>query len=86
MIPAATSYELLTAALGVSKASGALSDAVKRLTLAQGELSRNQLEDELGSLLWYITLAAKAVGTNLTAVAKKNLETACKFAEENTNG
>jgi NTP pyrophosphatase (non-canonical NTP hydrolase) len=66
--------ELVHAALGLAGEAGEFADAIKRhVTYGQRLDVANSLE-ELGDLLWYVALAARAIGVPLSHIAQHNID------------
>lgn len=64
---------LMHAQLGLSSEAGEFADALKRHTIYGKELDRENLKEELGDLLWYMALAANALGESLGTIAAANI-------------
>ena len=76
---ATTSKEkLLNACLGLSGEVGEFNDHVKKSQFQGHVIDRRYLEKELGDILWYCALAAKAMGLDLNEVAQLNIEKLAK--------
>jgi NTP pyrophosphatase (non-canonical NTP hydrolase) len=67
------SHDLVHAAMGISGEAGELVDAVKKHVAYGQELDTVNVIEELGDLMWYITLAADAVGSSLRNVMLRNV-------------
>lgn len=64
---------LVTACLGLSGEVGEFTDHVKKW-FAQGHpVDYDKLALELGDVLWYVALAADALGVPLSAIARANV-------------
>lgn len=64
--------------LGIAGESGEVADKVKKIFRekdgALDEHSKEELEKELGDLLWYMAQFATEIGISLDDVARKNIE------------
>lgn len=65
---------LTLAALGIGGESGEFVDLIKKFVYHAKPLDRDKAAKELGDLLWYIALAADALGTDLEIVAQMNIQ------------
>ena len=65
---------MIIAALGLAGEAGEFANMVKKLTAHGHEISKTELADELGDVLWYIAEAATASGLTLNDIAKQNVE------------
>lgn len=70
---AAAQVDLIHAALGVTSEAGELADAVKKHLAYGRPLDATNVVEELGDLLWYVALAADAVGVSLREVCVRNI-------------
>lgn len=72
---------LILAALGMNGEAGEFADAVKKLRFHHPPADDGTIPDadaaalatELGDVLWYVGLAAKAVGKTLEEIAEQNV-------------
>ncbi len=64
---------LINACLGLAGESGEFCDLVKKAMYHKREVSKDQPIRELGDVLWYVALAASALGVDLETVAETNL-------------
>lgn len=64
---------LLLAGLGLSGEAGEVADHIKKMAFHGHELESDRIAEELGDILWYAALAARAVGTTLDDVATRNI-------------
>jgi len=64
---------LAHASMGICTESGELADTLKKHIYSGKELDRINIIEELGDLLWYITVAADAVGTDLETIMDLNI-------------
>lgn len=63
---------ILHAAMGISGEAGELMDAVKKHILYNKPLDVENVKEELGDLLWYISLALDRIGSSFDEVMKIN--------------
>ncbi|HEY0757068.1 MAG TPA: nucleoside triphosphate pyrophosphohydrolase family protein [Ktedonobacteraceae bacterium] len=67
--------ELLTlSALGIAGEGGEIVDLVKKVLYHEHELDTSALREEVGDLLWYITLLCETAGFTLTDAMQANVE------------
>ena len=72
--PELTGGQMITnAALGMCGESGEVADIVKKYNFQGHELDVNHIIEELGDVLWYISLGASALGVTLDYVAEMNI-------------
>ena len=64
--------DLLHATMGISGESGELMDAFKKHLIYGKPLDTENIKEELGDLLWYMQVAARAVGSSLEEVMEMN--------------
>lgn len=71
-----TSCELdvLHATLGIAGESGELTDAVKKSIIYSRPLDVVNIIEELGDILWYIALMAKALETPIEKIMELNIQ------------
>lgn len=72
-----TAQNLIHAALGLSTETGEFTTEVKRHVVYEKPLDaeiNTHLIEELGDILWYVSLAATALGVPLAAIARRNIE------------
>lgn len=65
---------ILNGVLGLSGESGECADIVKKFLFQGHELNKEKLMDELGDVLWYVSLTAKGLGYSLEEIASYNIE------------
>ena len=65
---------MLNAALGLSGESGEVADLLKKVFFQGHSFSPEKYKEELGDVLWYLSLAAYAAGLNLDEVAYNNIK------------
>lgn len=80
--------DLIHAELGIRSECCELSQAICTAILDNTEVDKVNLGEELGDMLWYIALAARAIGTDFETLMQKNIEKLKvrfpdKFTEEN---
>lgn len=63
----------LHAALGITTEAGEIADLLKRWLFYGKVFTQQQMEEEIGDLLWYIALAADAVGLNMEVIMERNI-------------
>ena len=66
--------ELNLAALGLAGEAGQFADAWKKVHYHKHNINIDQLSLELGDILWYIVVAAKALDLTLEDIAKLNIK------------
>ena len=66
-------WNLIHAALGLTSEAGEFADAVKAHVVYNKHLDHENLVEELGDLLWFITYASDALGVNLSLIAEQNI-------------
>lgn len=65
---------LFNGVLGLAGEAGECADLIKKHYFQDGRLFVDDLEDELGDVLWYVTETARALGLTLEEVAVRNVE------------
>lgn len=65
---------LVNAVLGLNGEAGEVADLVKKSQYVGRTLNVNQLLDELGDVLWYLTYAAGYHGFTIEELASLNME------------
>ncbi len=63
----------IIAALGLAGEAGEFANIIKKLTAHGHQISKNDLSDELGDVLWYLSEAATACGLELNQIAEMNI-------------
>jgi NTP pyrophosphatase (non-canonical NTP hydrolase) len=66
--------DFLHAALGVATESGEVVDIIKKHLYYGKEIDMVHLKEELGDLLWYITLCLDTLGSTLEEAIETNME------------
>jgi NTP pyrophosphatase (non-canonical NTP hydrolase) len=64
---------MIIAALGLAGESGEFANMVKKLTAHGHNIPVEDLADELGDVLWYLSEAATACGLSLNEIARMNV-------------
>ncbi len=65
---------LLNGCLGLAGEAGECCDLLKKRKYQDGREIREQMIDELGDVLWYVSEAAAAIGVWLDDIAQHNIE------------
>lgn len=65
--------DLLHAQMGLTTEVGEFTDTVKKHIIYNQPLDEDNLEEELGDILWYCVLAIEALGLDLETVMLKNI-------------
>jgi NTP pyrophosphatase (non-canonical NTP hydrolase) len=63
---------LLHSSLGITTEAGELADAIKKHVIYGSAVDEDNIVEELGDLLWYVTLACNTVGVTLEEVMEAN--------------
>lgn len=69
-----TDHMINTGALGLTGEAGEVSDLVKKYLYHGHTLEFDKVKKELGDVLWYVALTAKAIGVPLEDVMIANIE------------
>jgi NTP pyrophosphatase (non-canonical NTP hydrolase) len=64
---------LENAVLGLCGESGEVADNLKKVMYQGHDFKNTKFIDELGDCLWYIALAAEALGTTMDVIAQYNI-------------
>lgn len=64
----------IIAALGLAGEAGEFANLVKKMTAHGHPTSADELADELGDVLWYLSEAVTACGLDLETVAQMNVD------------
>lgn len=64
---------LMTAVLGLSGESGEIADHMKKHLFHGHDLSEDKILDELGDIMWYVAIGAKAINKTLDDVGAFNV-------------
>jgi len=67
-------YDLTHATVGLTGEVGELADTVKRHVFYNQPLNKINAEEEIGDILWYVALAATAIGKDLGDLAQANID------------
>lgn len=62
------------AALGICTEAGEFADAVKRFVFYGKELDKVNAAEELGDLMWYVSMGCDEIGVDLETVMKANID------------
>lgn len=65
--------QLVHAAMGLATESGEFMDAFKRFAFYGQEMDAVNLVEELGDILWYVALAADALGVSFAEIQARNI-------------
>lgn len=74
MRTAGDGVSIINAALGLCGEAGEVADIVKKATFQGHELDKERVCEELGDVLWYVALAAEAMGTTVEELMRQNIE------------
>lgn len=66
--------QLINAALGLAGESGEFADLLKKYLYQGHSMDYERMVKELGDVLWYVSLAADALGVTLGEVMQKNID------------
>ena len=66
--------EVLNACLGLSGEVGEFNDMIKKWIFHEKDLDVNELEKELGDVLWYVAMCCDAFGWDMSEVMERNIE------------
>lgn len=64
---------LINALMGLNGEAGEAIDVLKKALYQGHELKKEKLIEELGDVLWYVALAAKAIDVPLSTIADVNI-------------
>ena len=67
-------YDLLHAALGIASEAGEFTTSVKASIIYGKPLDNENLQEELGDLLWFISLACDVLNLELSDVMQANID------------
>lgn len=65
---------LVHAALGLSTEVGEFTTPIKAAAIYGKPMDLTNIQEELGDILWYVALAANAIGWSLNSIARQNIE------------
>ena len=65
--------DLANAGLGLTGEAGEVADIIKKHLYQGHDLPRDKIVEELGDLMWYVSLTASLIGVDLKAVMQANL-------------
>ncbi len=63
----------IIAALGLAGEAGEFANIIKKLTAHGHTISKTEMSDELGDVLWYLSEAATACNLDLNQIAQMNI-------------
>ncbi|NJP37176.1 nucleoside triphosphate pyrophosphohydrolase family protein [Alkalicoccus luteus] len=66
--------ELINYGLGLTGEAGEVADMIKKTQFHGHDISKEEIEKELGDVLWYLSQIARVSGINLTDVAEGNIK------------
>lgn len=82
---AADNIRLLHTTMGIATEAGEVLDILKKDIFYNREFDREHFLKELGDVLWYLTMAADIVGSNLETVMDMNVaKLAARYPEKFT--
>ena len=67
-------YAILNGALGLCGEAGEVADVIKKHLFQGHELDKAKIKDELGDVLWYISLLCDGIGYTMDEVMEKNID------------
>lgn len=74
-MPGATGLPALqNAALGLAGEAGEFADSIKKTSFQGHPVDEAHLAEEIGDILWYCALAAKALNKSLADIAQANID------------
>lgn len=65
---------IVNGAMGLCGEAGEVIDLVKKWVFQGHELYKEDVEEELGDVLWYAAILCEGIGTNMEEVMQKNIE------------
>lgn len=65
---------LMNAALGICGEGGEVADMVKKSAFQGHSLNVTHVAKELGDVLWYLAIGARAIGIDFDEIARMNVE------------
>jgi NTP pyrophosphatase (non-canonical NTP hydrolase) len=68
------SFDLMHATLGLAGEVGELTDTVKKYLVYNQTLDQANVYEELGDILWFVSLACTTIGFSMQDVATDNIE------------
>ena len=66
--------DLANAGLGLTGEAGEVADIIKKHLYQGHDLPRDKIVEELGDLMWYVSLTTSLIGVDLKAVMQANIE------------
>ena len=70
----ASSFDLLNCALGLCGESGEVADIIKKHLFQGHEIDKFEIAEELGDVAWYLATFSFAIGMDLEAIMKMNID------------
>src|ERR1700721_4668157 len=74
LIMAIETQDIIHAKLGIDSESGELADAIKKWLIYGKELDRENIKEECGDILWYISLMLRACKFTMEDCMVENIE------------
>lgn len=68
------SYRLQHAILGLSSEIGELADAVKKYVIYEKEIDSENIIEEVGDILWYLSIVCNTMNFSMEEAAQANIE------------
>lgn len=65
---------IVNGAMGLCGESGEVIDLIKKWAFQGHSLHRQDIEEELGDVLWYVAILCEGIGTTMEEVMQKNIE------------
>lgn len=79
-------HDLLHGAMGVATEAGELLDVVKKNWAYHKPIDHVNIREEIGDVLWYLALLARATGSDLDQIAATNVaKLRARYPEKFTN-
>lgn len=65
---------IVNGAMGLCGEAGEVIDLIKKWAFQGHTLHRQDIEEELGDVLWYVAILCEGIGLNMEEVMQKNIE------------
>ncbi|MCE2713149.1 MAG: nucleoside triphosphate pyrophosphohydrolase family protein [Cryomorphaceae bacterium] len=79
-------FDIKHSVYGLSGEVGEFADCIKRWQIYGKELDRENAREEIGDILWFVALAANALGCSLDELAQENInKLARRYPEKYTD-
>ena len=65
---------IINGALGLCGESGEVADIIKKWQFQGHKLDLRDIKNELGDILWYVAIMAKAINSDLETIMKGNID------------